>query len=100
MQEEPIISAAPRLASPKASIIRARARSRHTPIIFLTAYESGDFPVARAYALGAVDYLVKPIMPEAVRSKVVTFVELFAEKQQARRQAHQFRLLVQGTTDY
>jgi PAS domain S-box-containing protein len=83
-----------------ARLIRARERSRRTPIIFLTAYESPEFPVAKAYALGAVDYLVKPLMPEVVRGKVAAFVELFADKQEAGRQSDQFRLLVQGTTDY
>src|SRR3954451_18384302 len=43
--------------------IRAGERSRHTPIIFLTAHDSDDFPVAEAYKLGAVDYLVKPLVP-------------------------------------
>src|SRR5215216_3514280 len=41
-----------------AGLIRGRERSRHTPIIFLTAHDSPDFPVAKAYTLGAVDYLV------------------------------------------
>src|SRR3954454_1494660 len=41
-----------------AGLVRGRERSRHTPIIFLTAHDSPDFPVARAYRLGAVDYLI------------------------------------------
>jgi PAS domain S-box-containing protein len=80
--------------------IRGRDRSRHTPIIFLTAHDTDQFPAAEAYRLGAVDYLVKPLVPEIVRAKVAAFVELFAEKQQARRQAEQLRLIVQGVTDY
>jgi PAS domain S-box-containing protein len=80
--------------------IRERERTRHTPIIFLTAYESPQFPVVKAYTLGAVDYLVKPLVPEILRAKVAVFVELFQEKQQARRLADQFRSLVQGTTDH
>jgi PAS domain S-box-containing protein len=82
-----------------ARLMRSRERSRHTPIIFLTAHD--DHPaVEEAYALGAVDYLVKPLVPVVVRAKAAGFVELFQEKEQARRQADQFRLLVQGTTDY
>ena len=38
-------------------------RSRHTPIIFLTAHESDDCLVKEAYHLGAVDFLVKPLVP-------------------------------------
>src|SRR5262249_54421587 len=53
-----------------AELIRGRKRSRYTPIIFLTGYESGDFSVRRAYTLGAVDYLIKPLIPEILRAKV------------------------------
>src|SRR5262245_46963393 len=76
--------------------LRAQKRSRHTPIIFLTAYD--DKPAAdQAYGLGAVDYLVKPIEPIVLRAKVAGLVELYAQKQQARRQADLFRLLVHAT---
>ena len=80
--------------------IRAREQSRATPVIFLTACETAEFPAARAYSLGAVDYLVKPLSPEVLRAKVAAFVELFAEKERARREADQLRLLVQATADY
>jgi PAS domain S-box-containing protein len=90
-----------------AKCIRAREKTRHVPIIFLTAYEGPDFTPAQAYALGAVDYLVKPLVPDIVRAKVAAFVELFRKTEQLRRQAQeilqseqQFRLLVDGVTDY
>src|SRR5437879_2151870 len=64
-----------------AKLIRQRERSRHTPIIFLTGYgDEADFPVTEAYALGAVDYLVKPLAPILLRSKVTAFVELFRHR--------------------
>ena len=44
-----------------------------------------------AYALGAVDYLVKPIVPEILRAKVAVFVELFQKSAQLKRQADQLR---------
>jgi signal transduction histidine kinase len=71
--------------------IRSREHSRYTPIIFLTAFESSEFPVREAYALGAVDYLVKPIVPEILRAKVAVFVELFQKSAQLKRQADQLR---------
>jgi PAS domain S-box-containing protein len=83
-----------------ARLIRAREQSRHTPIIFLTAHDSSDALVTEAYRLGAVDFLVKPLAPVIVRAKVAAFVDLFAEKERARRQADQLRLLIQATTDY
>jgi PAS domain S-box-containing protein len=83
-----------------AKYIRARERSRHTPIIFLTARAGDDFPVAEAYKLGAVDYLVKPLVPEIVRAKVAALVDLFRDKVRARRQAELLRLLIEGTGDH
>src|SRR4051794_24630853 len=53
-----------------ARLIRDRDRSRHTPIVFLTAYEDPNFSVVDAYALGAVDYLIKPLVPIMLRAKV------------------------------
>src|SRR5262245_52207732 len=61
-----------------AALIRRRERTRNVPIIFLTAYDSvGDTYATRGYVLGAVDYVVKPIDPEALKSKVAVFVELY-----------------------
>src|SRR3984893_2645173 len=58
-----------------AELIRARKRSVHTPILFLTAYKS-DEQLLRRYDLGAVDFLFKPIVPEILRSKVGVFVQM------------------------
>jgi signal transduction histidine kinase len=66
-----------------AAIIRERERTRNVPIIFLTAYDSaGDSRVIQGYALGAVDYITKPIDPEALKSKVAVFVELYRKTEQ------------------
>src|SRR5215471_18219137 len=56
-----------------ATMIRERERSRHTPIIFLTALGRSEEHLHKGYKLGAVDYLVKPIVPEFLRSKVSAF---------------------------
>ncbi len=53
-----------------------------------------------AYRLGAVDFLVKPLLPVALQAKVRGFVELFQDKQRAKHEADQLRLLVHGTTEY
>ncbi len=68
-----------------AQLIRSRERTRHTPIIFLTAYDTSGFPVDRAYELGAVDYLVKPIVPAILRAKTAVFVDLFQKTERLRR---------------
>jgi len=59
-----------------AALIRQRERSRHTPIIFLTALGRSEAHIRQGYDLGAVDYMMKPFVPEILRSKVSVFVEL------------------------
>ncbi|HEX4614140.1 MAG TPA: PAS domain S-box protein [Urbifossiella sp.] len=83
-----------------ARAIRGHERSRHTPVIFLTASDIDRSQTEEAYRLGAVDFLVKPLLSVALRAKVRSLVELFLDKQRARHEADQLRLLVQGTTDY
>src|SRR5215813_1460371 len=58
-----------------ASLIRQRPRSRHTPIIFLTA-DTNEMLAARGYSLGAVDFIFNPFPPEVLRAKVKVFVDL------------------------
>ncbi len=70
-----------------AEMIRGRDRSRNIPIIFLTADSTGGRHLSRGYSLGAVDYIVKPIEPDILRSKVAVFVELFKKTQEIKRQA-------------
>lgn len=60
-----------------ARLIRARPRSKATPVIFLTAADGDGFSAEQAYALGAVDYLTKPLLPAVLRAKVAVFVELY-----------------------
>ncbi len=74
-----------------AALIRQRDKSRDTPIIFLTAADKTHTEAVRGYAVGAVDYLVKPVVPEFVRSKVSVFVELAKKSELLRRQAEQLR---------
>jgi DNA-binding response OmpR family regulator len=59
-----------------ADLIRQRTRTQHTPIIFLTAMEKAEKEMFRGYALGAIDYMMKPFVPTVLRSKVSVLVEL------------------------
>jgi two-component system, sensor histidine kinase and response regulator len=74
-----------------AALIRQREKSKHTPIIFLTAADQSQNQAVRGYSVGAVDYMVKPVVPEFVRSKVAVFVELAKKTDLLRRQAHMLR---------
>jgi serine phosphatase RsbU (regulator of sigma subunit)/DNA-binding response OmpR family regulator/anti-sigma regulatory factor (Ser/Thr protein kinase) len=70
-----------------ARIIRSRPRTRHIPIIFLTAQASDLEEITLAYATGAVDYVVKPFEPDVLRAKVSAFVELSRERAERVRQS-------------
>ncbi|UKO99808.1 response regulator [Nostoc sp. UHCC 0870] len=72
-----------------ATLIRSRGRSRQTPIIFLTAFSTSDQMLFKGYALGAVDYLLKPLDSNILLSKVTVFVELFKKTEAVQRQADQ-----------
>lgn len=70
-----------------ASHIKRRERTRHVPILFLTAADRDAQLALRGYAVGAVDYLTKPFDPWVLRAKVSIFVELWTKSQQLKAQA-------------
>jgi signal transduction histidine kinase/DNA-binding response OmpR family regulator len=62
-----------------AKLIKQRKRSKHVPILFLTAHMLDENDALQGYGVGAVDYLSKPINPEILRSKVGVFIDLFTK---------------------
>ena len=70
-----------------ATLIREREKTRHTPIIFLTAISKSDVHVSQGYSLGGVDYIFKPFAPDVLKSKVSAFVEMYKQRQDAQRQS-------------
>jgi PAS domain S-box-containing protein len=85
-----------------AALIRQRKKTAHTPIIFITAY-ADEMQMVRGYSLGAVDYILAPVVPEILRAKVQVFVELYQLreqlKQQARAEQAQLAAIIEATTD-
>ncbi|HZH03953.1 MAG TPA: PAS domain S-box protein [Myxococcaceae bacterium] len=75
-----------------ARLLRQRERSRHTPILFLTGAVVDPAHVLKGYAHGAVDYILKPVDGDVLRSKVSVFVELFLAKEEVKRQAALLRV--------
>jgi CheY-like chemotaxis protein len=65
-----------------ATHIKRRERTRHVPILFLTAADRDAQLALRGYSVGAVDYLTKPFDPWVLRAKVSVFVELWTKTQQ------------------
>jgi PAS domain S-box-containing protein len=95
-----------------ARLIRSRSRSSRVAILFITAAVDAGFPIEEAYALGAVDYLTKPILPTVLRAKVSFFVDLYrkteelANVERARHAAalnakdERIRLILDNARDY
>ena len=73
-----------------ASLIRQRPLSKHTPILFLTAY-AVEAQLTKAYALGAVDYMPTPVQPDVLKAKVAVFADLYRKRLEVRRQAELLR---------
>jgi len=63
-----------------ASLIHQHPRFEKTPIIFVTAVNITDMDRLRGYKLGAVDYVMVPVIPEILRSKVVVLAELHRKR--------------------
>ena len=57
--------------------VKQRERTRHIPILFLTAVDYDPHLAFRGYQAGAVDYITKPFDPWVLRSKVTVFVDLW-----------------------
>jgi len=73
--------------------MKAAAQTRLIPILFLTAVATDSNYVYRAYDVGAVDYLVKPLDKEMVRKKVAVFAELVRQREQIERHGEELREL-------
>ena len=80
-------------------LIRQYKKSAHTPIIYVTAY-ADEMQTAQGYSLGAVDYILSPVRPDVLRSKVKVFVELYKMQQRikAMAEADAARVAAEETT--
>ena len=70
-----------------ASLIKERERTRHIPIIFVTAISKEQSYIFKGYSAGAVDYISKPFDPDILRSKVAVFIELWQKTEQIKEQS-------------
>src|ERR1700682_552743 len=77
-----------------AALIRQRRRSETTPIIFISAMNDSETHVSRGYSLGAVDYILTPVVPEILRTKIAVFVDLYKKTEQIKRQAEEREKLI------
>lgn len=75
-----------------AESLRKSERNRDVPIMFLTAFEGNSGEIERAYSLGAVDFLIKPIVPHILLAKMGVFIELYRKNRELREQARLLQL--------
>jgi two-component system sensor histidine kinase/response regulator len=69
-----------------AELMRGSERTRHVPIIFVTAGARDQHRLFKGYDRGAVDFLYKPIEPQVLRNKAEVFFQLYTQKQQLQRE--------------
>lgn len=74
-----------------AGLLKQHPRTRGVPIIFVSAVSRDSSHVFRGYSEGAVDYLVKPIDPDILRSKVSVFIDLYLKGEKIKAQERQLR---------
>ncbi len=79
-----------------AKIIHSRPATCHTPILFITAISREEMYVLKGYSVGAVDYLLKPIVPEILLAKVAIFIDLFNKNTELKQQTEKLRALNQA----
>ena len=77
-----------------AALIRQRQRCETTPIIFVSAINDTVNHISRGYSLGAVDYILTPVVPDILRAKIAVFVDLFKKTEQIKRQAEERESLI------
>ncbi len=63
-----------------AELMRGSERTRHVPIVFVTAGAHDRQRQVKGFSFGAIDFLYKPVEPHVLTSKVAVFVELFRQK--------------------
>jgi len=69
-----------------AEVMRSTSRTRHIPIVFVSAAGRELDYAFKGYESGAVDFMYKPLDSDAVRSKVNVFVALDQQRRETRRQ--------------
>ena len=68
-----------------AAMIRDHPRFQKTAMIFISAIQVTDIDHLRGYAMGAVDYVPVPVIPEVLRAKVKVFAELYRKTRELER---------------
>ncbi len=82
-----------------AELMRGSERTKHIPIIFVTAISKDDEHVFKGYDTGAVDYIFKPFEPHVLRAKVKVFYEMYLQKKQLEVLNKEMSKMINGLED-
>jgi CheY-like chemotaxis protein len=69
-----------------AELLRRRERTRHTPIVFISAFDQTVFQMKQGYIVGATDYILSPVDPELLKFKVAAYVHSYLRNEALRLQ--------------
>ncbi len=83
-----------------AELLRGFEKTKHIPIIFITAINKEEKFIFKGYQSGAVDYLFKPVHPEILKSKVNIFLDLYRQQKIAEKQAIELRNVNKELNDF
>jgi CheY-like chemotaxis protein len=67
-----------------AELLRRRERSRHTPIVFISAFDQTVFHLKKGYVAGATDFIFSPVDEDLLKLKVATYVEIYLRNESLR----------------
>src|SRR5688572_2423708 len=77
-----------------AELLRKRERTRHTPIVFISAFDQTVFQMKKGYIVGATDFIFSPVDEELLRFKVKTYVHHYLRNEAFRLQVRDLELTV------
>jgi CheY-like chemotaxis protein len=77
-----------------AELLRRRERMRHTPVVFISAYDQTVFQMKKGYIVGATDFIFSPVDEELLKFKVATYVHIYLRNEALRIQIRDLELTV------
>src|SRR5207244_5625705 len=82
-----------------AELLRKRERTRHTPIVFISAFDQTVFQMKKGYVVGATDFIFSPVDAEPLKFKVATYRHLYLRNEAFRIQIRYLELTVASLRD-
>src|SRR5687768_17576949 len=82
-----------------AELLRKRERTRHTPIVFISAFDQTVFQMKKGYIVGATDFMFSPVDAELLKFKVATYVHIYLRNEAFRIQIRDLELTVASMRD-